>query len=201
MPGEDALRPKDGGISTRWLRSISPTQIWVWLLRNSGFYGLWCETEPLCVQSLSQPWPRRPDFWLFTINNGCYAGLGCSRLFLVYGWFEWSSSRVVGFYHHEPPWSCSLWFRNCLWLRSVGCRPNPCTWNIWPPDDWWSWPSIIVIIKTSSTGPSGKKNCSWIAYATIQAPAPRKTDNEIQGSNQRLIAPLNPSNVPVSNTV
>ena len=45
---------------TRWLRSISPTQIWVWLLRNVGFQGLWCETEPLCVQSLSQPWPR-PD--------------------------------------------------------------------------------------------------------------------------------------------
>ena len=26
-----------------------------WFLRNDGFYGLWCETEPLCVQSLSQP--------------------------------------------------------------------------------------------------------------------------------------------------
>ena len=22
------------------------------------FYGVWCETKPLCVQTLSQPWPR-----------------------------------------------------------------------------------------------------------------------------------------------
>ena len=27
----------------------------MWLLRNDGFYGLWCETEPLCVQSLRNP--------------------------------------------------------------------------------------------------------------------------------------------------
>ena len=27
----------------------------MWLLRNPRFYGFWCETEPLCVQSLSQP--------------------------------------------------------------------------------------------------------------------------------------------------
>ena len=29
----------------------------MWLLRNAGFYGVWCETEPLCVQSLPQPDP------------------------------------------------------------------------------------------------------------------------------------------------
>ena len=52
---QDALGSMDGCICTRWLRSITPTQISVWLLRNAGFQGLWCETEPLCVQSLSQP--------------------------------------------------------------------------------------------------------------------------------------------------
>ena len=31
------------------------------------------------------------------------------------------SSRVVGFYDHEPSWSCCLCLRNSLWLRSVGC--------------------------------------------------------------------------------
>ena len=36
------------------LRSISPTQILVWLWRNAGFWGLWCETELLCVQSVPQ---------------------------------------------------------------------------------------------------------------------------------------------------
>ena len=48
---------------------------------------------------------------------------------------------VVGFYDHEPSWSCSLWLRNCLWLWSVGHQPNPSTWwNTWPPGDWCSWP-------------------------------------------------------------
>ena len=37
VPGQDASSPKSGGICTKWIRSISPTQIWVWLLRNSGF--------------------------------------------------------------------------------------------------------------------------------------------------------------------
>ena len=60
----DASGPWDGCIRSRWLQSISPTLIWVWLLRNASFYGLWYETEPSCVQSLSQPWPRWPDFFI-----------------------------------------------------------------------------------------------------------------------------------------
>ena len=58
VSGQGASGPWDGCIGWLWLRSISPTQIWVWLIRNAGFYGLWYETEHLCVQSLSQPWPR-----------------------------------------------------------------------------------------------------------------------------------------------
>ena len=85
---------------------------------------------------------RWPDFWLFTSINGCHAGWGCPCLFPVCRWFEWSSSGVARFYHHEPSWSCSIWLCNCLRLRSAGCRPNPCTWwNTWPPDDWCSTPS------------------------------------------------------------
>ena len=64
--------------------------------------------------------PRWPDFWMFTSNNGCDAGWGYSCLFPVCVWFEWPSSGVVGFYHHEPSWSCSFWLHNCLRLRSVG---------------------------------------------------------------------------------
>ena len=48
VPGKDASGPRDGGIRTSWIWSISPTQVWVWLLRNVGFYGLWCETERMC---------------------------------------------------------------------------------------------------------------------------------------------------------
>ena len=34
VPGQDALDPSDGCICARWIWSISPTQIWVWLLQN-----------------------------------------------------------------------------------------------------------------------------------------------------------------------
>ena len=37
VSGQDASGPWDGCIRTRWLRSISATQISVWLLRNSVF--------------------------------------------------------------------------------------------------------------------------------------------------------------------
>ena len=37
VSGQDASGPWEGCIRSRWLRSISPTQIWVWLLRNAGF--------------------------------------------------------------------------------------------------------------------------------------------------------------------
>ena len=84
-------------------------------------------------------------FFIFTSISGCPAGWGYPCLFPVCAWFEWPSSGVVGFNHHEPSWSCSLWLRNCLRLRSVSCRPNPCTWwNSWPPGDWCSWPSTVV---------------------------------------------------------
>ena len=49
VQGQDASGRRDGCMPTRLLRSISPTQILVWLLRIAGFYGVWCETEPLCV--------------------------------------------------------------------------------------------------------------------------------------------------------
>ena len=49
------------------------------------------------------------------------------------------AARVVGFYNHKSSWCCSLWLCNCVWLRSVGCRNDPCTWcNAWPPY-WYSW--------------------------------------------------------------
>ena len=37
------------------------------LQRNAAYWGVWCETEPLC-QSLLQPWPRWLDVWLFTAS-------------------------------------------------------------------------------------------------------------------------------------
>ena len=45
VPRQDASELRDCCIRTRWIRINSQTQIWEWLLRNGGFYGLWCETE------------------------------------------------------------------------------------------------------------------------------------------------------------
>ena len=84
-------------------------------------------SEPLSVQSLSQPWPRRPDFYCF-LAAVLPADWECQCVFPVCGWFERPSSGVVGFYDHEPSWNCGLWLRNSLRLRSVGCRQNQCTW-------------------------------------------------------------------------
>ena len=96
--------------------------------------------QNLDVFSLQSRWP---DFWLFTNINGCRVGWGCAWTFPVCLWFEWLLSGVVGFYNHKSSCCRSLWLRNCVWLRSVGCRPDPCTWrNTWPPDNWCSWPSI-----------------------------------------------------------
>ena len=63
--------------------------------------------------------------------------------------------------------------------------------------------SIIIIIKTSSTGPSDNKN--KIVYKSITQPHKHlrhgKIETRTHGNNQRLTALLNPSNVPVSNSV
>ena len=59
---------------------------------------------------------------------------------------------------------------------------------------------IIIIIKTRSEGPSGKK-LFIILFATAQALVPRTGKNTTQGSNQPLTAPLKPSCVPLSNSV
>ena len=56
-------------------RAIQLTKIWMWLWQNASFGGLWCETELLCVRSLPQIWPRRPNFLLLTNINGYRACL------------------------------------------------------------------------------------------------------------------------------
>ena len=123
--------------------------------------------EPLCVQSLPQPWPRLQDFWLFTSINGCHAGWGYSYLFPICGWFEWPSSGVIGFYHYKLSWSCTVWLHNCLRLRSVCCQPNPCTrWNTWPPDDWYPWE-----VRVADVAPIGNSNHSSLLAVISMAQA------------------------------
>ena len=60
---------------------------------------------------------------------------------------------------------------------------------------------LLLLLKPTATGQSGENK---IAYKLLSQPhkhlCHRKLKNTTQGSNQRLIAPLNPSNAPVSNT-
>ena len=61
---------------------------------------------------------------------------------------------------------------------------------------------LLLLLKPEAQAKVGKTKLFILAFATPQAPAPRKTEvNTTRGSNQRLTAPLYPSGVPVSNTV
>ena len=111
----------------QYSRNESNKQILAW-------FTIWQQIQSNEIQNkdsktssvFPQSWLRWPDFWLFTSINGCRSGWGCPCLSYDCGWFEWPSSGVVGFYDHEPSSSCSLWFHNAVWLRSVGCWPDPC---------------------------------------------------------------------------
>ena len=78
-----------------------------------SFSVFWCETEPLCVQSLPQPWLDDRIFYYFLASLATVLAEDVRSSFLC-GWFERPSSGVVGFYDHEPSRSCSLWLCNCL---------------------------------------------------------------------------------------
>ena len=53
--GTGCIRPDGWRYTYQMDMSISPTQISVWLLRNAGFMGFWCESELLYFHSLRQP--------------------------------------------------------------------------------------------------------------------------------------------------
>ena len=60
----------------------------------------------------------------------------------------------------------------------------------------------IIIIFVSLLLLNWKNKIGYkITFATAQAPAPRKIEQQTQGSNLRFTAPLNPFNFLVSNTV
>ena len=59
-----------------------------------------------------------------------YWGREC--IFPVCEWFECPSSWMVMFQDHVSTLilrSCGLWLRDCDWLRSVGYKPEPCTYS------------------------------------------------------------------------
>ena len=61
---------------------------------------------------------------------------------------------------------------------------------------------FVLLLKPAAQAQVLKTNMfTKLAYETPHAPQTRKTERQTQGSNQLLTAPLNPSNVSVSNTV
>ena len=51
---------------------------------------------------------------------------------------------------------------------------------------------VFFIIKTTSTAQVGKTELFIYWFRNYKAPAPRKTEKQTQGSDQRLTAPINP---------
>ena len=146
--GAGCLRPRDGSIHYRWIWSILPTQVWVcfWKMLILMVCGV---RQNLYEFNFYQNPDQDDQIFEFTNINGCRAGWGCACLSPISGWFEWPSSGVTGFYTHKLSWCYSFWLRDCIFLRSAGCRPDPCTrWNTWPPDEWGSWPSMGCLCST-----------------------------------------------------
>ena len=53
----------------------------------------------------------------------------------------------------------------------------------------------LLLLKPAAQPKWKKHNCLYIAFATPQAPTPRKTEKQAERIKQRLTAPFNPSNV------
>ena len=59
----------------------------------------------------------------------------------------------------------------------------------------------LLLLKPAAQVQVGKTKFFVTTFPTPQAPTPKKTEKQTQGSNQRLTALLIPSKVSVSNTV
>ena len=54
-------------------------------------------------------------------------------------------------------------FPNWVWLRSVGCRPDPCTWwNTWPPAMVTDVPDLVRVAVVAPTGNSYHSSLSAV---------------------------------------
>ena len=116
------------------------TQIWMWLLRNAGFYSWLFETEFICVQSVPQPWPGCPSFLLFTdIDAAVQAEDKCASFLFVSdlngNHQEWLGSTTIN--RHGVPAFDFATVSGCVQLV-VG--QTHAVVEHWSPDDWCLWP-------------------------------------------------------------
>ena len=118
VQGQDASGPWDGCIRTRWLQHFANPNLRV-VVAKCWFLGfvVWDRTFLCSIFSATLT-------YLTGFMAVYRAARGCPGLFPDCGWYEWPSPGEVGFYDHAPSWYCCLWIHNCVWLRSVGCRPT-----------------------------------------------------------------------------
>ena len=88
--------------------------------------------ERICLcfvlTATAQPWMDDQIFDCLLTSIAAYTSKGCGCLSIVCVWFEKPASATVVFYDHESWWCYSLWLHDCVLVRSVGCRPDPCVW-------------------------------------------------------------------------
>ena len=151
----ELLVPGFGTLSccTRWLRTISPTEIWVWLLRNSVFRVCGVR-QNLYVCSLY----RKPDlddrifYWLLA-SMATLKAEDVRASFLFVGDLNGHLQECLVLRPRTVMVRHGSWLLNCLRLRSVGCWPNPCAWwNTWPPDDCCSWLNMVAVVAPVEIG-------------------------------------------------
>ena len=141
LPGQ-GVSCHEGWLHTyKWLWSSSPTKIWAWLLGNAGFYGLWCKTELLCVQSLPHPWWS--DFWLFTNINGCMQAENARATFLFVDDLNGHHQERLGFRttnRHGVATFDKKTVSRCDQLDDGPTHARGGTFDLQMSDDWYSWP-------------------------------------------------------------
>ena len=68
----------------------------MWLFRNAGFYGLWYETEPLCVRSFRNPDLDDRIFYCFLASVAAVQAEDIRASFLFVGDLNGPSSGWLG---------------------------------------------------------------------------------------------------------
>ena len=112
LPGQDASSPRITAYERDGYGELHHPKFECGHLKNAGIWGFVVQDRIISVLSLPQPWPKRPDLWMFSDINGSRAGWGVRFV----GDLNVHNSQVVGFYDHESSRCCR---RNKLQLAVI----------------------------------------------------------------------------------
>ena len=77
------------------------------------------------------------NFSKLTDNNQIFRNVFDCIHYHICKIFQIIQCKIFASYDFLEMNSCGLWLRNSSWLRSVGCRPNPCTYMMEHLTSWW----------------------------------------------------------------